>query len=304
MTFNAFDFTLRQMQYALAIEETGGFRRAAEACGVSQPSLSAQVAQLELALGVRLFERSRRAVLVTPEGATLLARFRRAVTAASDVAAAASGLLDPLSGVLRAGVIPTIAPYLLPGVGAALPDALRVEWREGKTEELVRDLEAGELDAALLALEADVGAAAVEPVARDPFVLAMAHHHPLASSRQRIEPHRLLELHVLLLDEGHCLREQALEVCAADRDETFRATSLATLVPMVARGEGVTLLPTIALAVENRDGWFHTRSFKSPAPGRTLGVIWRPDSPREPAARALADAARAAAPKHLRIGRA
>ena len=288
-------FSLRQLQYALAIEETGGFRRAAVQCAVSQPSLSAQVAQLEGVLSVKLFERSRRGVIVTPEGARLLPRFRSIVGAADDVLDLAAGLVDPLQGPLRLGVIPTLSPYLLPAMADTVPEKLRIEWVEDKTETLVRQLHAGKLDGALLALEAELGAVDHEVVARDPFVLALSPSHPFGRSRSRIEPAALLGLDMLLLDDGHCLRDQALEVCSASREVGFRATSLSTLVPMVARGQGATLLPSLALPVENRRGQLTIRRFRDPAPGRTVAVIWRRGSPREPALRAVAQAARAAA---------
>src|SRR3954471_13384583 len=217
MNYNAHPFTLRQLQYVVAVADQLSFRKAAEVCHVSQPSLSAQLAQLEDALGVRLFERDRRRVLPTPAGANLIERARRVLVDADDLVDAARRLGDPLAGPLTIGVIPTISPYLLPAAAPAIRRAhprLTVRWVEDKTETLARDLHAGRLDAALLALEADLGGPLQrEVIGRDPFMLAAPRGHPLA---KRSRPASLTELrgaHLLLLDDGHCLRDQALAVC-------------------------------------------------------------------------------------------
>ena len=183
---------LRQLQYAVAVADARSFRRAAEQCGVSQPSLSAQLAQLEGALGVRLFERDRRRVLLTPAGEELIERARRVLVDADDLVDAARRLGDPLAGTLAIGVIPTISPYLLPAAAPAIRRAhprLTVRWREDKTENLARDLHAGRLDAALLALEADLGGPLQrEVIGRDPFVLATPRAHPLAKKARARRP--------------------------------------------------------------------------------------------------------------------
>src|SRR5678816_1300713 len=247
MSFAPHPASLRQLQYAVAVADARSFRRAAEQCGVSQPSLSAQLAQLEGALGVRLFERDRRRVLLTPAGEELIERARRVLGDADDLVDAARRLGDPLAGTLSIGVIPTISPYLLPAAAPAIRRAhprLTVRWLEDKTESLARDLHAGRLDAALLALEADLGGPLQrEVIGRDPFVLA--------APRKHARPANLGELrgaHLLLLDDGHCLRDQALAVCAGARTEelAFRATSLPTLAQMVSAGAGITLLPSMA----------------------------------------------------------
>src|SRR6478736_6451693 len=187
--------SLRQLQYAVAIADTRSFRRAAERCGVSQPPLSAQIAQLEGALGVRLFERDRRRVLLTPAGEELIERARRVLIDADDLVDAARGLGDPLAGTLAVGVIPTVSPYLLPAAAPAIRRAhprLTVRWLEEKTEILARELHAGRLDAALLALEADLGGPLQrEVIGRDRFVLAAPPTHPLA---KRSRPASLGEL--------------------------------------------------------------------------------------------------------------
>ena len=286
-------FTLRQLQYAAAVAELRSFRRAAERCHVSQPSLSAQVIQLEEQLGVRLFERGSRKVLVTAAGEAALARVRRLLLEADDLADSVRQLSDPLAGTLRLGVIPTVSPYLLPDVVPALRarhPALTAVWVEEKTPHLVEMLRQGRIDGALLALEAPLGEVEREVVAVDPFVLAGRPGHPLLQGGSHATFHDLRGAEFLLLDDGHCFRDQALEVCSAarGRELDFRATSLPTLVQMVAGGAGVTLLPRLALAVENRRSELAIRPLASPEPHRTLALVWRPRSPLGPALRRLA----------------
>lgn len=292
--------TLRQLQYLAAVAEARSFRRAAEACAVSQPSLSAQVAEAERALGVRLFERDRRRVLVTAAGAALLAHARRVLVSADDLVEAARRHADPLAGTVRVGVIPTVGPYLLPRIvpalRAALP-ALLVLWQEDRTAALVQRVAAGELDAALLAREADLKDLVQAELAADPFLLAAPPDHPLAKGKGPLRADALEGERVLLLDDGHCLREQALAVCArAGADELgFRATSLGTLVQMVASGAGVTLLPRLAVETEVARAGLATRPFAPPSPGRTLVLAWRRGAAAEPALRAVAEVAARAA---------
>jgi LysR family transcriptional regulator, hydrogen peroxide-inducible genes activator len=294
-----YPLTLRQLQYLLAVAEARSFRRAAEACHVSQPSLSQQVAGAERALGVRLFERDRRRVLVTAAGEGLLARARRVLVEADDLVEAAVRLSDPLSGTVRIGVIPTVGPYLLPRaaprIRSALPK-LAVVWEEDRTAPLVRRVSAGALDAALLAREADLGDLVQAELAADPFVLAAPPEHPLARRAGPVRAGDLRGERVLLLDDGHCLRDQALEVCARGRAEElgFRATSLPTLVQMVASGAGVTLLPRLAVEAESGRARLRIRPFARPAPGRTLVLAWRRGTAVEPALRAVAEAIRGA----------
>ena len=286
--------SLRQLQYAVAVADARSFRRAAEQCGVSQPSLSAQLAQLEGALGVRLFERDRRRVLLTPAGEDLIARARRVLVDADDLVDAARRLGDPLAGPISIGVIPTVSPYLLPSAAPAIHRAhprLTVRWLEDKTENLARDLHAGQLDAALLALEADLGGTLIrEVIARDPFVLATPRAHPLAQSSRPAKLGDLRGTHLLLLDDGHCLRDQALAVCAGARTEelAFRATSLPTLAQMVSTGAGITLLPRMAVATESRHADIVIRPLADDHAFRTIALVWRPTSPLGPALRELA----------------
>jgi len=194
-----------------------------------------------------------------------------------------SMMREPFAGTLRIGVIPTVAPYLLPEVmpkvSAKYPK-LSLVFREEKTADIVRELAEGSLDGGLVALEADIGGCAHAEIARDSFVAAMPKGHPLARKR-RLGLSDLEGENVLLLDEGHCLREHALTLCtkARARETSFRATSLATLAQMVSSGAGITLLPSLAVPVENRRGQLEIRPFVAPVPGRTIALIWRPSSP-------------------------
>lgn len=299
MSLGPHPFTLRQLQYAVAVADSLSFRKAAERCRVSQPSLSAQLAQLEASIGVRLFERDRRRVLVTAAGRALIERARLILRETDDLVELARHSGDPLSGTLRIGVIPTISSYLLPRLTTALRKAyprLTVLWVEDKTEVLLRSLEGGTLDAALLALEADLGDVEREILGADPFVLATPVGHPLGAKASPAKSSELKGASVLLLDDGHCFREQALAFCtgAKAHELEFRATSLSTLAQMVAGGAGVTLLPELAVATEAKRAELSIRPFAAPAPKRTLALVWRRRSPLGPALRRLATTARAA----------
>ena len=299
MSLGAHPFTLRQLQYAVAVAETLSFRKAAERCHVSQPSLSAQLAQLEEAIGVRLFERDRRRVLVTAAAEEILERAGRILRETDALVELARRSGDPLCGTLRIGVIPTISAYLLPRLTAALREAyplLTVRWVEDKTEVLVRSLEGGTLDAALVAIEADIGDVEREIIGPDSFVLATPLGHPLGAKASPATASELKDASVLLLDDGHCFREQALAFCnrADARELEFRATSLSTLAQMVAGGAGVTLLPELALATEAKRAELSIRPFAEPVPARTIALVWRKRSPLGPALRQLATTGRAA----------
>jgi len=277
------DISLRQLEYVVAVADTLGFHKAAARCHVSQPTLSAQVQQLESVLGVRIFERDRRRVLVTSAGADLVARARRVLLEAGDLLSAAARLQDPYAGTIRIGVIPTIAPYLLPEivpkVSARYPK-LSLLFREDRTADIVRQLQAGTLDAGLVALEADLGGCAHADIATDPFVAALPKGHALAR-KHRLDVTDLESENVLLLEEGHCFRDQALALCNTVKatEAPFRATSLATLAQMVSSGAGITLLPSMAVPVENRRGQLEVRPFIKPVPGRTISLVWRASSP-------------------------
>jgi LysR family hydrogen peroxide-inducible transcriptional activator len=292
-------FTLRQLQYALAVAEVRNFTRAALSCHVSQPSLSAQLLALEAALGVRLFDRDRGGVLPTPAGEEVLRRAKEALVAAQGVLESARVAEDPFAGTLRIGVLPTISPYSLPDIVPALRAAyprLTVLWTEDKTAPLVSAVRDGDLDAALLALEADLGDLEREAVATDPFVLAVGAENPFAQSKAPLSLARLEGARLYLLEDGHCFREQALAVCTIARaqEPEFRATSLSTLAQMVAGGVGATLLPRLSLATENRRGELHIRRLRTSAARRTIGIVWRRGAALGPAMKQLAGVLRQA----------
>lgn len=294
-------FTLRQLQYVVAVSEELSFRKAAARCHVSQPSLSAQVAQVEAALGVTLFERSQKRVLVTPAGQEIYERARKLLLDANDLMEAGRRASDPLTGTIRLGVIPTIGPYLLPIAAPALRSAFRrltVAWREDKTGVLLEALHAGGLDAAIVALDENLGELDHETVARDPFMLALRANHPLAARTGPVEAMELRGQDVLLLDEGHCFRTQALEVCSMARakEGEFRATSLTTLVQMVAGGSAVTLLPALAVATEVRRAGLRVRPMAPKEAHRTIVLAWRKRSPLAAALREVAKVLRASYP--------
>jgi LysR family hydrogen peroxide-inducible transcriptional activator len=296
MVISAHDLSIRQLQYAVAVADLLGFHKAAEQCHVSQPTLSAQIGQLESLLGVRLFERDRRRVLVTAAGAEVVAYARRVLLELDDLIATATRLRDPFAGTLRVGVIPTVAPYLLPEITPAIRakyPKLALIFREEKTADILRELSEGTLDAGLLALEAEIGSCAHSVVFKDPFEAALPKGHPL-TRKKRLALSDLEDENVLLLDEGHCFREQALAICskAKAKESSFQATSLTTLAQMVSGGAGITLLPSIAVPVENRRGQLEIRPFHQPTPARTIALVWRPSSPFARAFAALAKAFR------------
>lgn len=289
--------TLRQLQYVLAVAELKSFRRAAAACGVAQPSLSAQIAQLESALGVRLFERLPRGPVVSEAGAAVIERARRTLIEADDLVATAARARDPLAGRLRVGVIPTVAPYLLPEMVARLRrdlPRLSLLWFEDKTPTILSRLHDGDLDAGIVAAESPLGDLVYERLGRDPFMLALRPGHRLARVKRPARPDDLEGETVLLLDDGHCFRDQALAICqrVGATEASLRATSLSTLAQMVAGGAGVTLLPAIAVATENRARGLTIRPFGPRGPARTLALAWRQTSPAAPALRAIAAAVR------------
>lgn len=278
--------TLRQLEYVVSVADHLSFSRAAAACHVTQPGLSAQIQQLESLLDLRIFERDRRKVLVTPAGQEIVRRARAILAATDELVDATRAHTRPLTGTLRLGVIPTIAAYLLPerlpAVRERYPE-LRLLLREEQTAVLLRLLAEGKLDVLLLALEADLGDVETLALFEDPFVLATPRAHRLAR-KKKVSEAELAGEQVLLLDDGHCLRDQALSVCshagAAELGD-FRASSLTTLAQMVASGLGVTLLPAMAVHVEAdpRDD-IATVPFAEPVPHRTIGLAWRRTSPR------------------------
>jgi LysR family transcriptional regulator, hydrogen peroxide-inducible genes activator len=297
--------TIRQLESLVAIADHGSFRRAATSLGISQPALSAHVQGVEELLGVQVFERDRRSVLVTPAGEDIVGRAREALASVDAVGDAARRRAEPLVGPLRLGVIPTVAPYwlpaLLPAVRTRFP-RLELILREDQTHRLLAQLGAGQIEAALVALPVPGDFTAAE-IAREDFVAAAPKTSPLGKHK-RVRERDLDDHTVLLLEDGHCLRDQALAVCergGAVESMEVRATSLPTLVQMVAGGLGVTLLPEAAAAalVQPRGPITLSAFADKPVPGRTLGVVWRTSSARLREFRLLADTMRAEAERFL-----
>jgi LysR family hydrogen peroxide-inducible transcriptional activator len=280
MNASPLPFSLRQLQYLVALEETRNFHRAAERCAVAQPSLSTQVAALEEALGVRIFDRGRGGVLVTRAGEAVLAQARRVLQEGETLTREAGRFKDPLAGPLRLGLIPTVASYFLPRLVPQLRKAfpaLEPRWTEERTSVLVESLQQGRLDGAILALEADLEDLEWAPLGKDPFLLALPLDHRLARRRGPVSLEELAGERILLLDEGHCLRTQAIAACRDAKVEElgYRATSLPTLLQMVAGGAGLTLVPLLAAATETARTEVVTRPLRAPAPYRTLVLAWR-----------------------------
>jgi len=295
MTDRIYQPTLAGLRAFVAVAERRQFSSAAVALGVSQSTLSQALSALEAGLGTRLVERSTRRVFLTPEGAELLPRAQAVVEATDAFAAAAAGTSDPLRAGMRLGLIPTVAPYVLPtvlaGVAEQLP-GLTLRVTEDQTERLLAVLREGALDAALIALPAETAGVSAIPIYDEDFVLALPPGHPLAGKR-RVPATALADLPLLLLDEGHCLRDQALEVChkAGVRAElaNTRAASLATAVQCVTGGLGVTLIPQSAVPVEASRSRLGLAQFATPRPGRRIGLVYRSSSGRDEAYRQLAE---------------
>ncbi|WP_439577955.1 hydrogen peroxide-inducible genes activator [Elioraea sp.] len=275
---------LRDLRYLLAVAEHGHFGRAAEACGVSQPTLSVQVRKLETLLGVVLFERGGKTAAPTAACDRLIGHVRAAVAEADAILAVARDLRDPLAGRFRLGIIPTLAPYLLPLVFAPLREALpalEVEPWEDQTAALLERLRAHELDAVLLATEVDGRDLLSRALFAEPFLAALPPEHPLAG--RAVVAEEDLARDMLVLADGHCLRDQALAACgqSGTLGGTLRAASLATLLNMVAAGYGTTLIPGLAAGVA-QDAGLVLRPLASRV-GRTVRIAWRARFPRRAA---------------------
>ena len=241
--------------------------------------------------------------MITTAGSELIERMRRVLVEADDVSKAARRFLDPLAGTLRIGVIPTIGPYLLPAAATVLRKELprlTLAWLEDKTEALVRRIRHGNLDGAFLALEADIGDLNYETIEQDPFVLAIPPDHRLGRSSAPIPFSRLRGEHILLLDEGHCFRDQVIEFCSGRGVEelSFRATSLPTLVQMACANMGITFLPRISVPTETLRSDLVTRPIMRPAPHRTIVLAWRRKSALSEAMRKVAQTGRYAVQDH------
>ncbi|MCR6736271.1 MAG: LysR substrate-binding domain-containing protein [Afipia sp.] len=278
--------SLKQLKYFDAVARSGHFGKAAAHCAISQPALSMQVQELERSLGVQLLERGRNGVILTEGGREIAQRAARVLADVRDIVDAARRQGDVLSGPLALGVIPSLAPYilprLLPKIRDGFPD-LDLHIRETQTQSLVGELVDGELDLLLLALPVEHPDVETVRLFDDRFLLAMATAHRM-SDDVRATPDLLEGDKLLLLEEGHCMRDQALAFCNLQRVEninTFGASSLSTLVQMVANGLGMTLLPEIAVPLETRQGDIHLMRFADPEPQRVIGLAWRKSSPRK-----------------------
>lgn len=300
--------TLTELRYAVAVADHRHFGRAAAACFVTQPTLSAQVGKLERSLGVRLFERSSQSVHLTGEGEEIVREARAVLAAAERILEVARSKNEPMTGTWRLGVIPTLAPYLLPWLAPRLREAfprLRLVFREMKTADVLTEIAARKIDCGMLALPVDAANLTVEPVFDEPFFLIVPAEHELARKKS-VREADLAGERVLLLDEGHCLREQALSICtrAGAIDGTgegdFRATSLSTLRHMVASGMGITLLP--ALALRDGDAGTATVPFTEPAPFRRMAIVWRASHPRAKDYAEIVEFLRANLPEGVRGG--
>lgn len=291
--------SLRDLEYVEAVAELSHFGRAAERCGVSQPALSEQIRKLEAHLGVPFFERTRRRVAITAQGAALLVQIERILTEARHFMAMSGQGQTGLSGLLQLGAIETIGPYYLPGLLALLrnelPDiALRLT--ESRTAILVERLRHGMLDVVLMVPSPDLPGLVSAKLFFEPFVLATPRAHRLAAL-PRIKLDALPIEDLLLLEEGHCLRDQALSLCADAPTATRHATSLETLWHMIAAGEGYSLLPSLAVAARPEIATLvQCRTMMEPHAGRDIALIWRASDPRETQFRQLAELLRRDAP--------
>jgi LysR family hydrogen peroxide-inducible transcriptional activator len=281
---------LRDLRYLLAAAEHEHFGRAAKACGISQPTLSVQIRKLEDLLGVALFERTSKAVAPTAACLRLIGHARAAVAEAEAILAVADNMRDPLAGRFRLGIIPTLAPYMLPLVfaplRAALPD-LELEPWEDQTTALLERLRAHELDAALLATEVDGPDLASQPLFSEPFLAALPPDHPLAG--RAVVSEADLARDILVLADGHCLRDQTLAACghSGALGGALRASSLSTLLNMVAAGYGTTLIPGLAAGAA-QDAGIVLRPLAVQT-GRVIRIAWRAHFPRRAAVAAVGE---------------
>jgi len=276
--------TLKQLRYLSALSHHRHFGKAAKACAVTQPALSMQIQELEAELGVPLVERRPGEVTLTDIGEDVVHRAERVLAGTRDLADFARHRGRLLTGQLQLGVIPSIAPYVLPKILPVLqrryPD-LQIMLRETQTWALIEELTRGSLDVIMLALPADDAEIESIRLFDDPFLLAVPSTDN-RSERERVDVDDIDMQRLLLLEEGHCLRDQALAFCRSSRrDVSLGATSLATVMQMVANGYGITLLPQVAVDVELRDERVKLLRFAEPEPGRTVGLAWRRTSPRK-----------------------
>jgi LysR family hydrogen peroxide-inducible transcriptional activator len=291
------NLTLKQLRYFDALARHGHFGRAAETCAISQPALSMQIREMEEVLGSELFERGARHVRLTGFGEEVLVRAREILRGVEELADMARAARGSLSGRLRIGVIPTIAPYLLPAIIARLTEAnegLDIHLRETVTPKLIRELEEGRLDTAIVALPVSEPFLTEVDLFAEDFVLV----RPGADAEKPVPlPEKLREMRLLLLEEGHCFRDQALSFCYAGQAaprELLDGSSLSTLVQMVGAGIGVTLIPEMAVAVETRSAYVAIARFNGAQPSRRIGMVWRKSSPLSKQLMQVAEVVRAA----------
>jgi LysR family hydrogen peroxide-inducible transcriptional activator len=277
---------LRDLEYLVAVDEHRHFGRAAEACYVSQPTLSTQLKKLEAELGVELIERNPRQVLLTGAGEQVVERARAILREAATIREVAQSFSDPESASIRMGLFPTLGPYLLPHVVHAVHERfpkLELLLVEARTEEVLEGLRNGRIDVGVLAEPVGASGLHEEHLFEEDFVLAVPADHELAGLQEPASLDVLAGTRVLLLEDGHCLRDQALDVCrlaGASERRNFRATSLETLRQMVAAGVGVTLLPQLAASPPSPSSEdVHIVRFADPAPNRRITMCWRPSSP-------------------------
>lgn len=292
--------TLRQLQFLTALADHGSFSRAAEASLVAQPTLSAAIKDIETLLGTQLVEREARGARLTAAGELAVEQARRILADAEELVTRARGAGAPLTGPFRLGAIPTIAPFVLPGalkgLRTAYPD-LKLYLREDKTADLLAALRTRTLDAAIIALPWTTPGIETLTLGDDPFLLASPHGHRLID-KPKLGVRDLAGENVLLLEEGHCMRDHALSVCAmpgVERQDDLAATSLQTMVQMVAGGLGISLIPKIAAEAGLANGiGVDVRAFTETAPTRQISVAWRMGSSREAEARLIGDVIQAA----------
>jgi LysR family hydrogen peroxide-inducible transcriptional activator len=296
------DLKLKDLRYLVALADTRHFGRAAERCFVSQPTLSTQLKKLEDYLGVQLIERQPKRVTLTAAGEEIVARARRILDASDEVVTLARTHRDPLAGALRIALLPTIGPYLLPRVAREIRKALpRLDLRlyEYTTAVMLARLRAGEIDLGILALPVDLDGLEARELYEEVFTVAMPADHPLAK-RGALRVSDIQDETLLLLEDGHCLRDQALAVCSrvgVHEKQDFRATSLETLRQMVATGAGITLLPELAtLGAYRQARGVVVRPFVRPAPHRQIGAVWRKSTARLAAIQAVCAQIEAHAP--------
>lgn len=287
--------TLRQLEYLVAVAEEGSFSAASTRCHVTQPSLSSQIRQLELLIGQEVFERTPRGVIPTPIGTDLINQAREVLASVDRFVGRAQLKEDTLSGMLRIGSVSTITPYLMPQVLAELAQdfpKLEIELSDDTADRLEAQLVRGEIDALVVPIPTGLGSCEELELAVDPFVLIAPAESLLGDLPEPVPVDALRQGRILLLDDPHCFRGHALEVCSqvdCSPDHTLHATSLNALVQLVRRGLGSTLLPALALELES--GWLRElriKRFCAPVPGRTIGLVWRKKSPIEADLRVLA----------------